>query len=306
MYKSQNGETEMLALYDRQLKRLGLEYEDRMVVTRFGATHVVIAGARDAPPVVAVHGGNGNTPLNLSLFRPLVAGHRVYAPDTIGHPGKSAQTRLSPSDGSYGKWLVDVLDGLGLESVPVVASSYGASIVLQTAAMAPQRVSGAALCVPSGIAHGPILPMMCRLVVPWMLYGLRPTRKRLLQAFAPMMTEVDEEFLEFTDAMLRHVKMELRGPRELSKKELSGFSSPTLVIAAQDDIFFPADRVLPRADEILPNLVVSESIAGKHLPSREMLRQMNEAIGLFLDKVGQGEATTRGASNKGIEQNARR
>jgi pimeloyl-ACP methyl ester carboxylesterase len=286
VYKSQNSEAMMMTLYDRQMECLGLEYENRTIRTRFGDTHIVITGSRSAPPVITVHGGNGNTPLNLTLFKPLIANYRVYALDTIGHPGKSAQSRLSPNDGSYGKWLIDVLDGLGFESVPFVTSSYGASIVLQAAAMAPQRLSGAALCVPSGIAHGPLLPMLSQLIIPWMLYGLSPTRERLLKAFEPMMTDVNEDFLEFTDAMLQHVKMELRGPRELSKKELSGFSSPVLVIAAQDDIFFPANRVLPRAHEIIPNLVAAESITGRHLPSKQTLKLVNEKIGFFLSAIG--------------------
>jgi pimeloyl-ACP methyl ester carboxylesterase len=283
VYKSAQGEAAMSALYDRQMERLGLVYEERMIKTRFGETHVVVTGARDAPPLVTIHGGNGNTPLNLSLFKGLSSRYRVYAPDTMGHPGKSAAVRLSPTDGSYGKWVVDVLDGLGLENSPMVSSSYGASIVLQTAAIAPERISSAALCVPSGIAHGPLLPMMVKLVAPWMLYGFFPNRDRLLRAFQPMMTEVNEEFLEFTDAMLRYVKMEMRAPRELSKEELAGFMAPTLVIAAREDIFFPASKVLARAREILPNLKAAESIDGKHLPSRETFKWIQARIITFLE-----------------------
>jgi pyridoxal/pyridoxine/pyridoxamine kinase len=58
------------------------------------------------------------------------------------------------------------------------------------------------------------------------------------------------------------------------------------VIAAQDDIFFPANRVLPRAREIIPNLVAAESITGKHLPSKQTLKQVNEKIGFFLNEIG--------------------
>lgn len=279
------GEAAMMALYDRQMEGLQLEFEDRTVKTRFGDTHIVITGPRSAPPLVTVHGGNGNTPLNLSFFKPLAANFRIYALDTVGQPGKSAQVRLSPTDGSYGNWMVDVLDGLGFERIPFVTSSYGASIVLQTAAAVPRRILGAALVVPSGIAHGPVLPMMYKLVLPWMLYGLSPSRERLLQAFEPMMTEVNEGFLAFTDAMLRHVRMEMRAPRELSRQELIGFTSPALVIAARDDIFFPADRVLARAHQILPNLVASECIDGKHLPSKQTFERVNEIIAAFLNNL---------------------
>ncbi|MBW9153497.1 alpha/beta fold hydrolase [Clostridium estertheticum] len=282
IYKNNKCETEMMDFYDRQLYRLGIEYEEKIINTRFGRTHIVITGPKNAPPLITIHGGNGNTPLNLSLFLPLTDNFRVYAPDVIGFPGKSEQIRLSPKDNSYGEWVIDVLDELGLKSVPFVTSSFSSGLLLQVAAIAPERISKAVLHVPSGIAHGPILPMITKLIIPWLIYMLFPNRNRLISAFAPMMTENNEDFLEFADVMLRTYKMELRGPREVSKKELKDFIAPTFVISAKDDIFFPADRVIPKSKTIFQNLLKIERIDGGHLSSKKTLECVNNKIIEFL------------------------
>lgn len=282
IYKSKKCEIEMMQIYDKQLSRLGIEYEEKMISTRFGSTHVLITGPKNAPPLITLHGGNGNSPLNLGLFLPLTEYFRVYAPDTVGFPGKSEQTRLSPKDSSYGQWVVDVMNGLNLESVPFVTSSYSSSILLQAASIAPERISQAILHVPSGIAHGPIMPMM-KIIVQWLMYPLFPTREKLIKALQSMMTEINEDFLEFCDAMLRDYKMELRGPREFTKKELENFKAPTFVIAAKNDIFFPANKVIPKAKDIIQNLTKTECIDGGHLSSKEILKHVNNEIIEFLN-----------------------
>lgn len=118
IYRSPEGEAEIHAIYDRQLERLQLSYDSCMVDTRFGKTHLLALGPQTAPPLVVLQGGNTTSPTTLGWIKPLIEKYRVYAPDTIGHPGKSAPVRLSPCDESYGGWLVDLLDELDLQQTP--------------------------------------------------------------------------------------------------------------------------------------------------------------------------------------------
>ena len=48
IYKSPRGRAEILRLYDEAAARLGVEYSDLTVVTRFGDTHVLAVGPEDA------------------------------------------------------------------------------------------------------------------------------------------------------------------------------------------------------------------------------------------------------------------
>lgn len=66
IYKSTEGKAILLGLYDSVLDSLGIEYEERMVETRFGSTHILVSGPKNAPPVILLHGGNSFAPLTLA------------------------------------------------------------------------------------------------------------------------------------------------------------------------------------------------------------------------------------------------
>ena len=287
IYRTAEGETEIHAIYDRQLARLKLPHESRMVRTRFGNTHVLELGPKAAPPIVLLQGGNTTSPLTIGWLRPLIGSYRAYAPDTIGHPGKSAPVRLSPHDDSYGEWLVEVLDALGLHQPPVLGGSYGAGILLRVAVYAPERINKAVLFIPSGLVSIPISSMLYML---WWLgiYRLAPSRLRLKRLLWPIFKDepVDEELIEITEAVFRNVHMESEMPRNVSREELIRFKAPVLVLAAEKDGLFPADKVVTRALEVFPNLVAAEVLPGAthYLPARYHAH-LNERCERFLKET---------------------
>jgi pimeloyl-ACP methyl ester carboxylesterase len=284
IYRTAAGEAEIHTIYDRQLLRLNLPHESRMVSTRFGTTHLLELGPKAAPPLVVLHGGNTTSPLTLGWLRPLIGSYRVYAPDTIGHPGKSAPVRLSPHDDSYGQWLVEVQEALGLQQPPVVAGSYGAGIFLRAAVYAPERFGKAVLLIPSGLVSIPISSMLYLLW--WMgLYRLSPSRSRLERLLWPIVKDepVDEELFEITEAVFRNMRIESEMPRNVTRQELVRFKAPVLVLAGERDGLFPAAKVVKRARQVFPNLVAAEVLAGAthYLPVR-IHAALNERCGRFL------------------------
>ena len=287
IYKSPQGRAEILRLYDEALARLGIEYEDLSVGTRFGETHVLAAGPEDAPPVMVLPGGNFLNPTCLGWFLPLAEDHRLYAPDIVGQPGKSAEERPSSKGDGHAWWAEDVLDGLGLERAPFVGISYGAGIALRTMGYAPERVTRAALVVPAGIAAGSIRHMLTEVMVPMVLYRLRPTHERALRAARPLLTEPDGRLAQELGAVYRHVRLDADLPRKATGEELEGFEGPVAVFAAEDDPFFPGETVLTRAREIFPNLTHAECLEGcRHVPSRVGFGRVNEAILALLRDSG--------------------
>lgn len=287
IYRTPEGEAEIHAIYDRQLARLNLPHESRMVNTRFGATHVLVLGPQAAPPVVMLQGGNTTSPLTLGWIKPLIEQFRVYAPDTIGHPGKSAPVRLSPRDNSYGQWLADVLDALDLEQPPLLGGSYGAGILLRAAVLAPERISKAVLFIPSGLVSIPAGTMLHLLW--WLgLYRLRPSPARLKRLLSPMFKDepIDEEVIEITEAVFRLVRIEPGMPRNVRREELLNFKAPALVIAAERDGLFPAEAVVKRSREVFPNLVAAEVISGAtHYLSARHHAYLNERCKRFLQET---------------------
>jgi pimeloyl-ACP methyl ester carboxylesterase len=273
-------------MYHRFQASLGIHFEDLLLDTRFGTTHILATGPRDAPPVVITHGGNQTNPHALRRLAPLLKRerHRIYAPDTIGHPGKSAQTRLSPRDDSYGRWLNDVLDGLSLESAAFVGGSFGAGIMLRLAAYAPQRISKLFLFVPSGIVRVPLSSMVFQLSMPYLLYLLAPSRTKLARAVQWMGDELGKDDLEWSEVAFRHIRIEAQMPRPASKRELKRLQAPTLVIAAEHDAMFPGKAVIKRSREIIPNLVAAECLkGGTHYSSEKDMEYVNNRIWEFLE-----------------------
>jgi pimeloyl-ACP methyl ester carboxylesterase len=244
---------------------------------------VILAGPEDAPPLVVLPGGNFLNPLCLSWFLPLAESFRLYAPDIIGQPGRSARTRPSARGDGHARWLVDVLDGLGLGMASFVGISYGAGLVLRLAGLTPERVAGAVLVSPAGIAAGPIWPMLRDAALPMLVYRVRPSRERLLRAARPLLTEPEEPYVRQLGLVYRHVKLDRELPRAATREELAGYGVPTLLFAAENDLFFPAEKVIPRAKEIIPNLETEALPGSRHVPSRDAFAHINDRATAFLN-----------------------
>ena len=148
IYKSQKGKEEILALYDEQLKRLETAYKDLWVSTSFGKTHLIETGNLEGIPLLVFHGGNATTAYNLLFCNFLMKDFHIYAVDSIGHPGKSAEVSLSPNNYNYGKWAGEMIEALGYDSICCFGGSFGAGILSKTMCVAPDKVKRAVLYVP--------------------------------------------------------------------------------------------------------------------------------------------------------------
>lgn len=288
IYRSPASEAAVLALYDQAVDRLGFVCQSRMVETRFGATHVLMLGPEEGQPLLILHGGNMINPVTLAWYAPLAERYRLYAPDVIGQPGKSAPVRLSPDDDSYSQWMVDVLDRLGLEYLPFIGPSYGAGIILRTAAYAPQRISKAVLHVPAGIVAPPLLTLLRDLAWPLMLYRLAPNPARLRRTLQPMAGDrpINKMMLRAAEVIFNQARMDSRLPRPATREELFEFHAPTLVLAAQHDPLFPAEAVRAQARLTIPNLVVAECLkGGYHFPTPQEQAYLQERIHRFLSET---------------------
>ncbi|MHA2247225.1 MAG: alpha/beta fold hydrolase [Candidatus Hodarchaeales archaeon] len=268
IYNSPAGKQILLDLYDRHINNLNIQYEEKFVQTRYGNTHMIIAGNKDSIPLICLHGGNSNTPDTLKSDLPLIERFRIHSIDIIGHPGKSAETQLSSKDLSYGYWLFDVIEALNFKKVNIYAGSFGAGVAIRLATIAPEKINKLFLAVPSGIAKGSIKDQS-KLMIPYLRYRIRPNDRNLVKMTSLLMTRFDEDRMELLQAIFKHVKIKTEMPRPAKKEELNSLTSPTVVLAAKNDILFPAAKVIPRAKEIFPNLVYTEILDGLHEPTHD-------------------------------------
>ena len=272
VYRDEHSMKEMQEFYDKSLASLCVPYSEDYFDTSFGKVHCLLAGDTKKPRICTIHGGNGITTLNLKLFLPLLEEYCIIAPDVIGMPGKSAPYRnISSKKDEYGLWIEEVLDHYGENKISFVVSSYSSAMFLSFAKRCPKRVKSALLLVPSGIAHGPVLPMIGKIVVPFMRYYLHPSEKTMDAVTETMGGKGDPVWREFFDQMMSSYKMEMKPPREYTREELKRFKAPLLIIASEKDIFFPASRVFKKAKDIFMGPITTVEIDSKHLPSEETM-----------------------------------
>jgi pimeloyl-ACP methyl ester carboxylesterase len=262
IYRSPASQAAIEEMYDRQLARLPFPVESRYVETRFGRTHLLLGGPQDAPPLVIFHGGNDTNPSTLGWFAPLAEEFRIIAPDTIGHPGRSAPVRLPPGNLSYGTWVADWMDQLKLNSAAMLGYSYGAGILLNAMVRIPGRIEKAVLAIPSGFVSISARVMWGGFILPLVLYTLAPNDRNLEGLLRPVFGEypIDPEAVEASRMTFRHVRIEPNMPKNVSRKELEGCRAPVLVLPGEHDLLFPAQSIIRRAKEIIPNLAAAEAI----------------------------------------------
>jgi len=145
LYRSLEGYEKMMAHYERQLSNDPAPYDTYLVPTRFGTTHILAGGPKDAPPILLFHGWNGNAAGTGSEFSFLFSNYRVYVPDIIGHAGKSAPQRLSTDTPDYAHWACDVLDALDIERAYVIGISGGGWMTLKFCAYYSHRIKNLSL-----------------------------------------------------------------------------------------------------------------------------------------------------------------
>jgi hypothetical protein len=114
-------------------------------------------------------------------------------------------------------------------------------------------------------------PMIGKMIVPFTKYYFRPSEKTLDAVIETMGGESDDVWREFFDLMMSSYKMEMKAPREYKKEELALLDSPLLIVASDNDIFFPADKVFARAEKIFRSPVTAVRIDSKHLPSQDAM-----------------------------------
>ncbi len=255
IYKSPEGKKKIISLYDAQLRRLQNPYSDMWLDTSFGKTHLIKTGDPDGIPLLVFHGGNATTAYMLLSCDFLMKDFLIYAVDTIGHPGKSAEVSLSPNNYDYGKWVGEIITGLGFDSMTCFSGSFGAGIIAKLMCVCPEKVKRTVLYIPSGINNAPAVSNI-RMLMPMIAYWITHRDKWLKRCIMPLaITEanITDDIYETAKLSITYSKVKTGMPSNVSEKLIGQCTAPTLVMAAEKDCMFPAKKVIPRAEKIIKN-----------------------------------------------------
>ncbi|WP_042463121.1 alpha/beta fold hydrolase [Neobacillus dielmonensis] len=283
IYKSEAGKKQILQHYEDYLKTFPFVVERDYVDTSFGRTHILVAGPRQGKPLFVFQGGNCINPMTLSWFAPLVENYRIYAPDTIGHPGYSDENRMSGKDCSFAQWIKELMDFYNIERCAFIGPSFGGGIILRLADFMPDIIDCAVLVSPAGIKLGSKLDMIRKILIPMIIYQTTSSKEYLHRVTNHMAAgNMKENDVQIIGDIFKNVKLESEMPKLTEKSELVNYRSPTLIIAGSKDIFFPEKRLKSAAQAIIPNLVGFKSLDMGHFPSTDHLIKISSDIRKFL------------------------
>lgn len=285
LFKSEQAKAGILEWYERFLGKLPVAVESRVVATGAGETHVAVAGLKDGPPLVVLHGALSSSAHVLGEIVPLLETYRVYAVDVVGQSVKSAEARLSVASNDYGVWLSEVMEGLSLPRAHVLGVSWGGFVAIRLAAVAPEKIERLVLIVPAGVVKTPLMNNM-KVGIPMTMFMMSPTPEREKKFLATQLTTVDDEdWAPYLAAAFRSYNLSMKVPALAKVEELRGLKAPVMVVAADRDLSFPGEQLLRRAAELFENLEVRELLEDSaHCPpTTDAFRaELSGKIGRFL------------------------
>jgi pimeloyl-ACP methyl ester carboxylesterase len=261
LYRSAKGYQRVLAHYDTNLRAMSIPYEIKYVETRFGPTHTVVSGSERGKPVVLWHGLNANATTWADWFPALAPTYHLFAPDMIGGMGKSAASRPSKSDSSYGQWAAETLEELGLKQENMIGASNGGWLIGKLAGVAPEMIGSAVLMSSAGLMN---LNMMLALrMLPRILFKPPPEAARgMLALLSPPDLPPDPFLLEFFELIFAsRFRSEQNAPC-IDGAELQHLTAPTYLLMGEYEVSFNPYRALKRGLSLLPNVIAAEIVPG--------------------------------------------
>jgi pimeloyl-ACP methyl ester carboxylesterase len=241
--------------------------ESRTISLPGGDIHVEEDGARDAPPLLLIHGFASSTRWWDRVVRPLARRHRVIRVDLLGH-GASEAPREGYSMESQADLVAGVMDRLGVRRAAVVGHSMGGLVATALIERHPARVSRLlTIGTPNDLEHAggtlgqrltfvPVLGHALDTLVP-----RRMVRAELERAFPPEV-DVPERLVDDVEGMTYSAYREsglesadYRRRRTVAERLARAGVPLTVAIGSRDSRVEPvtadAFRGLPRAKVLL-------------------------------------------------------
>jgi pimeloyl-ACP methyl ester carboxylesterase len=260
-FKTPEGEAAYLAAYEAAMKLWPVPYEETEIPSRFGMTHIVTSGPKDAPPLVLLHGYMAN----LTMWSPNIADfskdYRVYAIDVMGQAGKSIPDPDEPigDAADLTAWLSETLNGLNLERIFLVGMSYGGWLALNFAMTAPERVRKLVLLSPAASLQ-PLVRQFGLRVMAMIFFPTRLTVNSLMGWMGIKDTPGDTLtrcVLDLAYLGMKHFRLVPETARVMpgvfSDDELRALPVPVLLLIGENEVIYDAAKALVRARALLPN-----------------------------------------------------
>lgn len=199
--------------------------------------------------------------------------------DVLAQPNKSVETRLSMKDDSYGKWMNEIIADLKIESVTMAGFSFGGLIILKTLEYDESKIKEVYLSAPAYIVNGNPLKALLKVFLPMKIY-MKTERRWFVEKFlSNLFTDRDEFAIEFLSKVFLEFEMDFTPVPVIDAKKAGEITTPITLFAAQNDILFPGNKMIKRAEKIFPSLRKSILLKhSKHVQNQEQNEIIEQKI----------------------------
>jgi len=255
------------------------------MVTRIKVTDATIAldDTGEGIPVLLLHGFPATRHLWSRVAPELAdAGFRVLVPDLVGYGASECAAGVRVDMASQARWMLELLDALGLARAAVVAHDVGSAAAQLMVASAPQRVRG--LAVLDGVYAGEWAMEAIASIQAWDPADAR----RLFPVLARRLAKggAVRDMLAAYEGEQGGLRL-IRAARDLDPRQtehigeaLRASGVPALILWGEHDAFLPLNTVArPLAALLRASLVL---LPGGHFTPMDCPREVATALLGFL------------------------
>lgn len=271
--------------YDKSLSLWPIESEAFYVSTRFGKTHIMASGPKDAPSLILLHGGLFSSAMWYPNIAEWSSQYRTYAVDIIGDKNKSIPSAPLDTRADCAEWLKDVFNSLGLETAHLAGLSLGGSHIVNFLLQVPERVERAVVMSPAEAFisfHPDVYKYVAGLTgsrgahayMKWITdsrYDLHPVLQRQI------VTGV-----EWQDEQRSLKPTENGFPYVFTDRELRSITVPILLMFGEYEVRYHQQMALERASVLVPGIQAEIVKNAGHLLSLERPEYVNQRVLSFL------------------------
>ena len=263
-FKSPKGEDEYMEAYEATMRLWTVPYEDMYIPSRFGSTHLVVCGPKDAPPLVLLHCFFTSLTVWAYNIAKLSRDYRVYALDMMGQPSKSIPDQPISNREEMAEWLTGILDALEISKTDLIGYSYGGFAALNYAIHAPDRLKKLILLSPAG----GLVPLKKQFFIRGMLSAALPGLSRFttnilwFNWFFYQPNLKNENTRRIFDCLSNQFALGMKYfrlaptvlPLAYKDEELRSVRNPTLLLIGQQEALYDPVAAVKRARQLIPNI----------------------------------------------------
>ncbi len=276
VFQSSEGQARFMAAYNAVLERWPVPYEELDIPTRFGVTHIIASGPREAPPLFLIHCFCGTATVWYPNQTGLCQHFRTYAVDVIGEANKSQPVRRITSRAEMAQWMVDVFDALQVQKAYLAGNSFGGFITMNQAMHTPERLSGIVMISPAAVFHQ-IFPFYTHMFLQVMFGWEKGIQKGL--DWAANGVPLDDCWTKLFTLSLRVGRpASIVLPKVFKAKELQQVRVPATLMIGDHEVIYPPESTLRQASRMMPGLKTVLLPHANHIAAMANVEEVNKRI----------------------------